>query len=87
MKRAKGPSNLHSPFSAPGRDSPPDVKFIEGVRFTAEAEAACLRVDAAMYERVGERTISTISAGKEWAAGVGTRTSLGDIILEGQADH
>ena len=35
--------------------------------------------DAAMYDKVGKNTISTISAGNEWAAGVGRKTSSGDI--------
>ena len=65
MKRAKGPSNLHSPFSAPGLDWPLDVKFIGEVGVVVEVDAESLRVDAAIYERVGERTISTISAGNE----------------------
>ena len=83
MKRANGPSNLHSPFSAPGLDSPLAVEFTEedGVDVSGE----CLRVDAAMYERVGEKTISTISAGNEWAVGVGRTTSSGDIILGWEA--
>ena len=65
MKRAKGPRSLHSPFSAPGLDSPPDVRFIGEVEEMVEMDAECLRVDAVIYDRVGERTISTISAGKE----------------------
>lgn len=79
MKRAKGPSSLHSPFSAPGLDSAPDVEFIGEVGVMVEMDAA----DAAMYDRVGKKTISTISAGSEWAAGVGRTTSSGDMILEG----
>ena len=85
MKRAKGPSSLHSPFSAPGLDSPPNVRFRGEVGVVVEIDADCLSVDAAMYERVGEKTISTISAGNEWAGGVGKTTPLGDMILEGQA--
>ena len=73
MKRANGPSSLHSPFSAPGLDSAPDVEFMGGVGVMVDAE------DAAMYDKVGENTISTISAGNEWAAGVGRKTSSGDI--------
>ncbi len=82
MKRANGPSNLHSPFSAPGLDSPPDVKFIEEGGVMVENDPDCPRVDAAMNGRVGEKTISTISAGKEWAAGVGRTPSSGDMMLE-----
>ena len=47
-----------------------------------ESDAEYLLVDAAMYERVGEKTISAISAGNEWAAGVGRTTSWDDIISE-----
>ena len=83
MKRAKGPNSLHSPFSAPGLDSPPDVKFMREIGVMVEMGAECLSVDAAMYDKVGEKTISTISAGNEWAAGVGRTTSSGDIIQEG----
>lgn len=83
MKRAKGPSSAHSPFSAPGLDSPLDVKFIGEVGVMVERDDECLKVDAAMYERVGEKTISTISAGNEWAAGVGRTTSSGDMVLWG----
>lgn len=82
MKRAKGPSNLHSPFSEPGLDSPPDVELMEEVGIMVEVEGESLRVDAAMYDKVGDKTISTISGGSEWAAGVGKTTSSGDIILE-----
>ena len=82
MKRANGPSSLHSPFSAPGLDSPPDV--ISEVGVMAEVDAGCLNVDAATYERVGEKTIFTISAGKEWAVDVGRNTSSGDMILKWQ---
>ena len=39
-------------------------------------------VDAAMYERVGEKTIPINSAGREWAGLVGSTKSSGDIILE-----
>lgn len=49
-----------------------------------EVDAGCISVDAATYERVDEKTISTISAGKEWAVGVGRTTSSGDMILEWQ---
>ena len=77
MKRAKGPSNLHSPFSAPGLESPPDAKFIEEFGVMEGNDAECLRVDAA---RVGEKTISAISAGNERAAGVGKTTSSRDMI-------
>lgn len=52
-----------------------------------EVDAGCLSVDAARYERVGEKTISTISAGKEWAVGVGRTTSSGDMILEWQIER
>ena len=83
MKRAKGPSSLHSPFSAPGLDSPLAIEFIEEVG--EEVNEECLRVDAAMYERVGEKTISTISAGNDWAVGVGRTTSSGDMILDWKA--
>ena len=83
MKRANGPSSLHSPFSAPGLDSRLAVEFIEEIG--VEVSGECLRVDAAMYERVGEKTISTISAGNEWAVGVGSTTSSGDIILAWEA--
>ena len=83
MKRANGPSSLHSPFSAPGLDSRLAVEFIEEVG--VEVSGECLRVDAAMYERVGEKTISTISAGNEWAVGVGRTTSSGDMILDWEA--
>ena len=65
MKRAKGPSNLHSPFSAPGLDSLPDVELMEEVGVMVEVEGESLRVDAAMYDKVGDKTISTISAGSE----------------------
>lgn len=82
MKRAKGPSSLHSPFSAPGLDSPPDVIFEVGAM--VEVERGCLGVDAATYERAGEKSMPTISAGKEWAVGVGRSTSSGDMILEWQ---
>lgn len=85
MKRAKGPNNLHSPFSAPGLDSPPEVKFIAEVGVVVEVEAEWPRVDAARYDRVGEKTNSTISAGSEWVAGVGRTTSSGDMFLDGQA--
>ncbi len=81
MKRAKGPSNLHSPFSAPGLDSPPDVELMAEVGVMVEIDGESLRVDAAMYDKVGDKTISTISAGSEWAAGVGKTTSSGDMIL------
>ena len=83
MKRANGPSNLHSPFSAPGLDSRLAVDFIEEVG--VEVSGECLMVDAATYERVGEKTISTISAGSEWAVGVGRTTSSGDMILDWEA--
>lgn len=83
MKRAKGPSSLHSPFSAPGLGSPPDVKFMGEVGAVVEIDDECLRVDAAMYDKVGDKTISTISAGSEWAAGVGRTTSSGDMVQEG----
>ena len=85
MKRAKGPSSLHSPFSAPGLDSPPNVRFRGEVRVVGKVDADCSSVDAAIYDRVGEKTISTISAGNEWAGGVGKTTPSGDMILEGQA--
>lgn len=85
MKRAKGPSSLHSPFSAPGLDSPPDVKFMGEVGAMVEVDTDFLRVDAAMYDNVGEKTSSTSSAGNEWAAGVGRTTSSGDMIVEGWA--
>lgn len=85
MKRANGPSSLHSPSSAPGLDSPLAVEFIEEVG--VEVNEGCLRVDAAMYERVGEKTISTISAGNEWAVGVGRTTSSGDMILDWESDR
>ena len=49
-----------------------------------EVDAGCISVDAATYERVDEKTISTISAGKERAVGVGRTTSSGDMILEWQ---
>lgn len=75
MKRAKGPSSLHSPFSAPGLDSAPDVEFMGEVGVMVEMGAE----DAAMYDKVGKKTISTISAGNECAAGVGRSTSSGDI--------
>lgn len=80
MKRAKGPKSLHSPFSAPGLESPLDVMFKIEVGIMVEVDAECLRVVAAMYEKVGDKTISTISAGSEWAAGVGRSTSSGDMI-------
>ena len=83
MKRANGPSSLHSPFSAPGLDSRLAVEVIEEVG--VEVSGEYLRVDAAMYERVGEKTISTISAGNEWAVGVGRTTSSGDMILDREA--
>ena len=50
-----------------------------------EFSEECLRVDAAMYERVGEKRISTISAGNEWVVGVGRSTSSGDMILDWEA--
>lgn len=50
-----------------------------------EVDADFLRVDAAMYDNVGEKTSSTSSAGNEWAAGVGRTTSSGDMIVEGWA--
>lgn len=84
MKRAKGPSNLHSPFSAPDLDSPPDVRFNGEVGFAVDKDVECLGVDAAMCARVGEKTISIISEGKEWPAGVGMTTSSGDMMLKGQ---
>ena len=65
MKRANGPSSLHSPFSAPGLDSPLDVEVIGEVGVMAVIDAECLSVDAATYDRVGEKTISTISVGNE----------------------
>ena len=79
MKRANGPSSLHSLFSAPGLESPPAVELVElvGVEISAEY----VMVDAATYERVGEKTISTISAGKEWAVGAGMTVWSGDMIL------
>lgn len=83
MKRAKGPNSLHSPFSAPGLDSAPDVRFVGDVGIMVEMDAE----DAAMYDNVGEKTISTISAGNEWAAGVGKNISSGDMILEWEADQ
>ena len=85
MKRANGPSSLHSPFSAPGLDSLLAVELIEEVG--VEVSEECLRVDAAMYESVGEKTISTISAGNEWAVGVGRTTSSGDMISGRQAEQ
>ena len=85
MKRAKGPSSLHSPFSAPALDSPADVRFLEEVRVVVEVNAECPRVDAVTYDRVGEKTMSMISTGNEWAVGVGKATSSGDMILGRQA--
>ena len=82
MKRAKGPSSLHSPFSAPGLDSPPEDKLNGEVGVMVEIEAECLRVAAARYDRVGGRTSPTISAGSEWVAEVGRPTSSGDMFLE-----
>ena len=83
MKRAKGPSSLHSPFSAPGLDSLPDVGIIEEVGVDVVGE--CLWVDVATYERVGKKIISTNSAGNEWAVGVGRTMSSGDMIVGWEA--
>ena len=82
MKRAKGPSNLHSPFSVPGLDSPPDTKYCEEFGVVEESDTECLRVDVGMYEGVGERIIAAISVGNEWVAGVGRITSSGDMISD-----
>ena len=83
MKRAKGPSSLHSPFSAPGLDSPPAVNVIGEVGDMVDIDTVCLRVDTARYDKVGDRTSSTTSTGKEWAVGVGRTASSGDIVREG----
>ena len=85
MKRAKGPSSLHSPFSVPGLELPADVRFIEEVRVMVEVNAERPRVDAVTYDRVGEKTMSIISAGNEWAVGVGKAISSGDMTLGWQA--
>ena len=82
MKSAKGPSSLHSPFSAPGLDSPLKVTFTEAVLIEVGVDVKCATADGVMYDRVDERSISITSAGNVWAAGVGKTTWSGDMIIE-----
>ena len=82
MKSAKGPSNLHSPFSAPGLDSPLKVTFMEVVVIEVGVDVKCARVDGVKYDKVGEKSISITSAGNDWAVGVGKTTWSGDMVIE-----
>lgn len=69
MNRAKGPSSLHSPFSAPGLDSSPEVEFVDDSDVMAEMTAEWV-VDVARYEDVDERNIAAISEGSDWTSDV-----------------
>lgn len=63
---------MHSPFSAPGPDPdpPPDVPFDEDTRVMIGNAADWTNVVAAMYDEVGDKTISAISRGMDFAAAV-----------------
>ena len=82
MKSAKGPSNLHSPFSAPGLDSPLKVTFMEVILIEVGVDVKCATTDGVRYDRVDEKSISITSAGNGWAVGVGKTTWSGDMIIE-----
>lgn len=62
---------MHSPFSAPDLDSPPDVLLDEAAVAMAENAADWLNVADAIYDKVGERRISATSAGSDCEGAVG----------------
>lgn len=62
MKRAKGPNNLHSPSSAPGRDVPLAVEFRAAV---AKAPAIEAVVEGTMSDAEVGTKIKAISVGSE----------------------
>ena len=76
MKRANGPSSLHSPPSAPGLDSPPPVELEAAVVMASTAEMV---EDGANAGRVDEATIIASSTGTdvEAAARIESGTSSG----------
>ena len=60
IKRAKGPNNLHSPSSAPGRGAPSPVEFEAAVAMAATIEAV---EDGMRRGAEDETTIKPSSAG------------------------
>ena len=69
MKRAKGPSNLHSPPSAPGLDprSPPFVELEDAAAVTIASMAETVEEDV-KAGAVEEATISAVPAGSDVVA-------------------
>ena len=81
MNKANGPRSLHSPFSAPELESPPDAPLVGDDAEVIAASAAEWEELEAIYESVGERIkpdISAISAVSDIVA-VRRGTSSGDM--------